>query len=75
MPMLNQLLLGCRELKIVPDLQYLVNLEKFELCNSRMVRSRLQGEDKWKIMHIPSVTIDSDDIDYSSNDNVVSDSQ
>ncbi|XP_078153679.1 putative disease resistance RPP8-like protein 2 [Carex rostrata] len=58
-PMLNQLLLTrCRKLQIVPDMQYLINLQEFTVhhCLDQFY-SRLQEEDKWKIKHISSVSV------------------
>ncbi|XP_078161812.1 putative disease resistance RPP8-like protein 2 [Carex rostrata] len=58
MPMLNQLeLWGYSMMKIVPDLQYLVNLQELIIHCSNEFKSRLEGEDQWKIKHIPSVEI------------------
>jgi hypothetical protein len=58
MPMLNELtLIRCRKLQIVPDLQYLAKLQEFttDVCSDEF-KSKLQGEDQWKIKHIPSVS-------------------
>ncbi|XP_078161816.1 disease resistance protein RPP13-like [Carex rostrata] len=57
MPMLNQLKLNCWSMKIVPDLQYLVNLQELTINCLNEFKSRLEGEDQWKIKHIPSVII------------------
>ncbi|XP_078161811.1 putative disease resistance RPP8-like protein 2 [Carex rostrata] len=58
MPMLNQLVLwDYRMMEIVPDLQYLVNLQELTIINCSVgFKSRLvEGEGQLKIKHIPSV--------------------
>ncbi|XP_078161624.1 disease resistance protein RPP13-like [Carex rostrata] len=55
MPMLNQLRCWCWWMNIVPDLQYLVNLQELTINCLDEFESRLEGEDQWKIKHIPSV--------------------
>ncbi|XP_078153798.1 disease resistance protein RPP8-like [Carex rostrata] len=57
MPMLNQLKLEYCKLQIVPHLQYLVNLQELTVDCLDEFKSRLEGEDQWKINHIPSVKI------------------
>ena len=57
MPMLNQLYLESYQLQIVPDLQYLVNLQELTVYCLDEFKSRLEGEDQSKIKHIPSVKI------------------
>lgn len=58
MSMLNQLvLIGCDQLQVVPDLQYLTNLRELRVQSMRNeFKRRLQGQDQWKIAHILSVT-------------------
>ncbi|XP_078149231.1 disease resistance protein RPP13-like [Carex rostrata] len=58
MPMLNQLFLSCSGMQIVPDFQYLVNLQELTAYCGPRIKSWLEGEDQWKIKHIPSVQIE-----------------
>ncbi|XP_078154016.1 disease resistance protein RPP13-like [Carex rostrata] len=57
MPMLNQLQMASNWMQIVPDLQYLVNLQELTVDCLDEFKARLEGEDQWKIKHIPSVKI------------------
>ncbi|KAJ3703893.1 hypothetical protein LUZ61_007598 [Rhynchospora tenuis] len=57
MPMIKQIVLvGCDQLQVVPDLQYLTTLRELRVGFMNEFKRRLQGEDQWKVAHIVSVT-------------------
>ncbi|KAJ3691342.1 hypothetical protein LUZ61_020506 [Rhynchospora tenuis] len=64
MPLLNLLeIVSCDKLEMFPDLQYLTNLRELKLKGARMLcrpvfNCLLEGPDRHKLKHIPSITIE-----------------
>jgi hypothetical protein len=67
MPLLNQLKLYCHHsMHVIPDLQYLTSLRQLELADlNTQLESSLKGDERWRIKHIPSVTLRSSKLPIS----------
>ncbi|KAJ4803883.1 Disease resistance family protein [Rhynchospora pubera] len=59
MPLLKEIfILNCYDLVTVPELQHMTKLNKFTLGNgNKSLVERLQGDESYKLKHIPSIDI------------------